>query len=58
MFTQDDNYVGKQTSSTCEDAAYICIIILQKKKHEKHWVEKDLVYADVCVVLAMLMTVK
>ena len=33
MFTYDDNYIGKQTSSNCEDAVHICKLhfILHKK---------------------------
>ena len=32
MFTYGDNYVGKQASSNCEDAAHICILFLEKAR--------------------------
>ena len=30
MFTYGDKYVGKQTSSNCEDAVHICILFCDK----------------------------
>ena len=32
MFMYSDYYVGKQTSSSCEDAVHICILFCKKCK--------------------------
>ena len=52
MFTYGDNYVGKQASSNCEDAAHICILFWKKCTGSKmaHVV-------PMCAFLSMLMRV-
>ena len=37
MFTYSDNYVRKQTSSSCEDAVQICILFCKKCKLGQNW---------------------
>ena len=55
MFIYRENYVGKQTSSNCEDAVHICILFCKKKIN---WVNIDPCCADVCAFLSMMMRVK
>ena len=55
MFIYSDNYVGKQTSGSCEDACTHLHFILQKNVNR---VKIDPCCADVCVFLTMLMRVK
>ena len=54
MFTYDDNYVGKQTSSSHEDAVHICILFCTKRTPG----QKDSCCTNVCAFLSMLMRVK
>ena len=37
MFIYGENYVGKQTSSNCEDAVHIRIIFCKKCKPGQNW---------------------
>ena len=34
MFTYGDNYVGKETSTNCEDPVHICILFCNKSTPE------------------------
>ena len=55
MFTYDDNYVRKQTSSNRVGCCTQLHFILHKKNI---WVKKDPCCASVCAFLSMLMRVK
>ena len=54
MFIYGENYVGKQTSSNCEDAVHICFYLAKNVNR----VKIDLGCADVWVFITMLMRVK